>query len=59
MPDAKRKGTFDIVRQVTVDDETLRKIAEVLGIPEAEPSPPSSPPSPPPPAPSRRRRQRN
>jgi hypothetical protein len=52
MPDAKRKGTFDIVRQVTVDDETLRKIAEVLGIPEAEPSPP-------PPAPSRRRRQRN
>jgi hypothetical protein len=33
---AIRRGTFNIVRQVAVDDETLKKIAEALGIPEAE-----------------------
>lgn len=30
------KGTFNIVRQMTVDEATLQKIAELLGIPEAE-----------------------
>jgi hypothetical protein len=30
------RKTFNIVRQVTVDDDTLRRIAELLGIPEAE-----------------------
>ena len=31
-----RKGTFNIVRHVTVSDETLKRIAEALGIPEHE-----------------------
>jgi hypothetical protein len=55
-------GTFNIVHQMFVDEETLEKIAELLGIPAAErgritsgtiyigtpPSPPSgdAPPSP-------------
>jgi hypothetical protein len=63
-----RGGTFNIVRQVIVDGETLEKIAELLGIAEAERgrvvsgtiyiSPPPSPPSAGAPPPSRRRRQR-
>jgi hypothetical protein len=69
MTDAVRK-TFNIIRQVTVDDDTLKRIAELLGIPEAErdriisgeiiigtPRTPSSEGTPPPPA-SGRRRQR-
>jgi hypothetical protein len=35
MGDVIRKP-FNIVRQVNVDDETLKRIAELLGIPEAE-----------------------
>jgi hypothetical protein len=33
---ATRKNTFKIVRHVNLDEETLKKIAEALGIPEAE-----------------------
>jgi hypothetical protein len=33
---AAARKTFNIVRQVTVDDDTLRRIAELLGIPVAE-----------------------
>ena len=33
---APPRGTFHITRQVTIDEETLKKIAEALGIPEAE-----------------------
>jgi hypothetical protein len=36
MAGAERKGTFNIVRQVKVDEETLKEIARLLGIPEAE-----------------------
>jgi len=32
----RNKSTFNIVRQVNVDDSALKKIAEALGIPEAE-----------------------
>jgi hypothetical protein len=32
----KRKSTFNIVRQVNVDDATLKKIADALGIPASE-----------------------
>jgi len=65
-----RGGTFNIVRQVIVDGETLERIAELLGIPEAERGrvisgaiyispPPSSPGGGAPPSPpSGRRRQR-
>ena len=35
MSGAARK-TFNIVRHVTLDDDTLKKVAEALGIPEAE-----------------------
>jgi hypothetical protein len=31
-----RKSTFNIVRQVRLDEEALKKIAEALGIPAAE-----------------------
>jgi hypothetical protein len=33
---AAARKTFNIVRQVNVDDDTLKKIADALGIPEAE-----------------------
>jgi hypothetical protein len=32
----RNKNTFTIVRQVNVDNSALKKIAEALGIPEAE-----------------------
>ena len=32
----KSKSTFNIIRQVNLDDSALKKIAEALGIPEAE-----------------------
>lgn len=35
-PMGKRRSTFSIVRQVNIDDAALKKIAEALGIPEAE-----------------------
>jgi hypothetical protein len=35
LPGGSRKP-FKIVRHVTVDDDTLKRIAELLGIPEAE-----------------------
>ena len=35
-PMGKRKNTFSIVRQVNVDDTTLKKIAEALGVPVGE-----------------------
>jgi hypothetical protein len=31
-----RTSTFNIVRHVTVSEQTLKRIAEALGIPEAE-----------------------
>jgi hypothetical protein len=36
MAEVARGGTFNIVRQVTVDEETLVRIAELLGIPDDE-----------------------
>jgi hypothetical protein len=30
------RGTFKIIRQVTIREEELRKIADILGIPEAQ-----------------------
>jgi len=59
---APPRGTFNIVRQVTIGVDELKKLADALGIPQAEahlisgriyvgvtPSPPSgaTPPSPP------------
>jgi hypothetical protein len=35
-PLGKRKNSFNIVRQMNVDDATLKKIAEALGIPANE-----------------------
>jgi hypothetical protein len=35
-PMGKRKNSFNIVRQVNVDDATLKKIAEALGVPVGE-----------------------
>ncbi len=32
-------GRFKVVRQVTIDEEALRKIADILGIPEAHRAP--------------------
>jgi hypothetical protein len=36
MGDVIRRGTFNIVRHVTVSGQTLKRVAEALGIPEAE-----------------------
>jgi len=53
-------GRFRVVRQVTIDDEALEKIADILGIPTAHRTPGTmyiATKKPPPPPPNRVSRQ--